>query len=52
MKRMVIIYTEEDYDCACERLEELRSKPDCRVKDEELDALLDAMFAWELRQED
>ena len=52
MKRLVIIYSEEDYACACERLEELRTRPDCRAKEEELDAIHDAMLAWELRQDD
>ncbi|MGO4667064.1 hypothetical protein AB4Z40_13510 [Bosea sp. 2YAB26] len=52
MNRLVIIYSEEDYACACERLEELRTRPDCRAKDEELDAIHDAMLAWELRQDD
>jgi hypothetical protein len=52
MKSPIAVHTEEDYEQAQQRVAELGTEPDSKDKDRELEALAEAMLAWELRRED
>lgn len=52
MKLPIAIHTEEDYDRAQQRVEELNALPENAEKERELQALADAMLAFELRRDD
>ncbi|SIQ44212.1 hypothetical protein SAMN05880592_10373 [Bosea sp. TND4EK4] len=52
MKEPIVIHTEEDYDRAQQRVAELNAGPDSAEKDRELQAIADAMLAFELRRDD
>jgi hypothetical protein len=52
MKAPIAVHTEEDYEQAQQRVAELSTAPDSREKDRELEALAEAMLAWELRREE
>ena len=52
MKLPIVINTEEDYDRAQQRVEELNATPDSTEKERELHALAEAMLAFELRRDE
>lgn len=52
MKLPIVIHTEEDYDRAQQRAEELSAMPDTADKERELHALAEAMLAFELRRDE
>jgi hypothetical protein len=52
VKLPIMIHTEEDYDRAQQRVEELNAMPDSAEKERELHALAEAMLAFELRRDD
>ena len=52
VKLPIVIHTEEDYDLAQLRVEELNAVPDGAEKERELHALAEAMLAFELRRDD
>jgi len=52
VKLPIVIHTEEDYDRAQQRAEELNAMPDSAEKERELHALAEAMLAFELRRDD
>ena len=52
VKEPIVIHTEEDYDRAQQRVAELNAGPDSAEKDRELQAIADAMLAFELRRDD
>lgn len=52
MKEPITIHTEEDYDRAQQRVRELNGQPDTADKDRELQAIAEAMLAFELRRDD
>ena len=52
VKLPIVIHTEEDYDRAQQRVEELNATPDSAEKERELHALAEAMLAFELRRDD
>jgi len=52
VKLPIVIHTEEDYDRAQQRVEELNAMPDGAEKERELHALAEAMLAFELRRDD
>lgn len=52
MKTPIAVHTDEDYEQAQQRVAELANAPDSRDRDRELEALAEAMLAWELRRED
>ncbi|WP_293809753.1 hypothetical protein [uncultured Bosea sp.] len=52
MKLPIVIHTEEDYDRAQQRVEELNAMPNSAEKERELHALGEAMLAFELRRDD
>jgi hypothetical protein len=52
VKLPIVIHTEEDYDRAQQRAEELNAMPDGAEKERELHALAEAMLAFELRRDD
>ena len=52
VKLPIVIHTEEDYDRAQQRVEELNAMPDGADKERELHALAEAMLAFELRRDD
>lgn len=52
MKLPIVIHTEEDYDRAQQRVEELNAMPNSAEKERELHALAEAMLAFELRRDD
>lgn len=52
MKLPISVHTEEDYEQAQQRVAELNAAPDSRDKERELEALAEAMLAWELRREE
>lgn len=49
MKEPIIIHTDEDYERAQQRVAELNAAADGPDKDRELQALAEAMLAFELR---
>ena len=49
MKTPITVHTEEDYQRAQERVAELNTQPDSHAKEAELQALADAMLAFEMR---
>ena len=52
VKLPIVIHTEEDYDRAQQRAKELNAMPDGTDKERELQALAEAMLAFELRRDD
>ena len=52
VKLPIVIHTEEDFDRAQQRVEELNAMPDGAEKERELHALAEAMLAFELRRDD
>lgn len=52
MKLPIAIHTDEDYDRAQQRVKELNATPDGDEKERELQALAEAMLAFELRRDD
>lgn len=52
MKEPIVIHTEEDYDRAQQRVEELNAQAASADKDRELQAIAEAMLAFELRRDD
>ncbi len=52
MKQPIVVHTEEDYDAAQKRVEELNAEADSAAKEAELAALAEAMLAWELRRDE
>lgn len=51
MKQPIVIHTDEDYEHAQLRVSELQAAADSNAKEQELQALAEAMLAWELRRE-
>lgn len=49
MKEPILIHTEEDYERAQQRVAELNASADSAEKERELQALAQAMLAYELR---
>lgn len=49
MKEPIVIHTEEDHERAQQRIEELNAAADSDNKEHELQALAEAMLAFELR---
>ncbi|WP_158516178.1 hypothetical protein [Bosea vaviloviae] len=49
MKQPIVVHTEEDYQRAQERVQELSASPESPARDAELAALADAMLAFEMR---
>lgn len=52
MKQPIAIHTEEDYERAQQRVEELNAASESADKESELAALADAMLAYELRRDE
>lgn len=52
MKSPIMIHTEEDYERAQLRIQELNTSPDGTDKETELQALAEAMLAFELRRDE
>ena len=52
MKTPITVHTDEDYEQAQQRVAELSTAPDRKDKERELEALAEAMLAWELRREE
>jgi hypothetical protein len=52
MKEPIAIHTEEDYERAQQRVEELSATADSAQKQRELEALAEAMLAFELRRDE
>ncbi|WP_420103016.1 hypothetical protein [Bosea sp. (in: a-proteobacteria)] len=52
MKEPIVIHSEEDYDRAQQRVEELNAAADSPEKDKELEAIAEAMLAFELRRDE
>ncbi|PTM43036.1 hypothetical protein [Bosea sp. 124] len=52
MKEPIVIHTEEDYERAQQRVEELNAAGESGDKERELQALAEAMLAFELRRDD
>lgn len=52
VKLPIVIHTDEDYDRAQQRVKELNAMPDSGEKERELQALAEAMLAFELRRDD
>jgi hypothetical protein len=52
MKEPIVVHTEEDYQRAQERVAELSAKPDDPANEAELQALAEAMLAWEMRRDE
>lgn len=52
MKEPIVIHTDEDYDRAQQRVEELNAQPNSPDKDRELQAIAEAMLSFELRRDD
>lgn len=52
MKTPNTVHTDEDYEQAQQRVAELSTAPDSKDKERELEALAEAMLAWELRREE
>ncbi|WP_353184596.1 hypothetical protein [Bosea sp. (in: a-proteobacteria)] len=52
MKTPIVVHTDEDYERAQQRVTELNAMPDSAEKDNELQAIADAMLAFELRRDE
>ena len=52
MKEPIVIHTEEDYERAEQRIEELNAAKESGDKEQELRALAEAMLAFELRRDE
>lgn len=52
MKQPIVIHSEEDYERAQQRTKELEAAPASANKERELEALADAMLAYELRRDE
>ncbi|MBN9467799.1 MAG: hypothetical protein J0J10_03400 [Bosea sp.] len=52
MKTAIAVHTDEDYERAQRRVAELSSAPDSPEKARELEALAEAMLAFELRRDE
>ena len=52
MLQPIAVHTEEDYQRAQERVEELNAEPDSKAKESELAALAEAMLAFEMRRDE
>jgi len=52
MMQPIAVHTEEDYQRAQERVEELTAAPDSKAKEAELSALAEAMLAFEMRRDE
>ncbi|MEI5663880.1 hypothetical protein WBO78_02960 [Bosea sp. CCNWLW174] len=52
MKMPIAVHTDEDYERAQQRVAELNAAPDSKEKERELEALADAMLAFELRRDE
>lgn len=52
MLQPITVHTEEDYQRAQERIAELNAQPDSHAKETELQALAEAMLAFEMRRDD
>ena len=52
MKMPIAVHTDEDYERAQQRVAELNASPDSREKERELEALAEAMLAFELRRDE
>jgi hypothetical protein len=52
VKLPIVIHTEEDYDRAQQRVEELNATPESAERERELQALAEAMLAYELRRDE
>jgi hypothetical protein len=52
MMQPIVVHTEEDYQRAQERVEELNAEPDSQAKEAELAALAEAMLAFEMRRDE
>lgn len=52
MKEPIVIHTEEDYERVQQRVKELGRPPEGSSQDKELQALAEAMLAWELRHDE
>ena len=52
MKLPIVVHTEEDYERAQQRVEDLNAMPDSAEKERELRALAEAMLAFELRRDE
>lgn len=52
MNEPIMVHTEEDFQRAQERVEELMAQPDSPAKDKELQALAEAMLAFEMRRDE
>lgn len=52
MKTPITVHTDEDYEQAQQRAAELSATADSKEKERELEALAEAMLAWELRREE
>lgn len=50
MKEPILVHTEDDYEQAQRRVEELNGEPDTPEKETELAALAEAMLAYEMRR--
>ncbi len=51
MKEPILIHTDEDYERAQSRIEELNTEADSSTKEIELAALAEAMLAFEMRRD-
>ena len=52
VKEPIVIHTDEDYERAQRRIEELNTTPEGADRERELEALAEAMLAFELRRDD
>jgi len=52
MMQPIAVHTEDDYQRAQERVEELSAEPDTSAKEAELQALAEAMLAFEMRRDE
>jgi hypothetical protein len=52
VKLPIVIHTDEDYERAQQRVEELNAAPDSPEKEREQQALAEAMLAFELRRDE
>lgn len=52
VREPIAIHTEEDYERAQQRVDELNAAPDSGDKEHELQALAEAMLAFELRRDE
>lgn len=50
MKEPIVVHTEDDYELAQQRVQELNAQPESPEKDAELAALAEAMLAYEMRR--